>query len=75
MVAEAEAAPLTVSEKVPLGTPVPVRGMLSDGALVLVLVEVRVLLSGPSAVGVKVTVIWQLVLGARVVVVQGTVMA
>ena len=75
MVAVAEAAPLTVSEKVPLGTPVPVIGMVRGVAPVLVLVAVRVPLSGPRAVGLKVTVSWQLVLGARVVVVQGTVMA
>ena len=71
----AEAAPLTVRVKVPLGTPVPVSGMVREVAPVLVLVAVRVPLSGPRVVGVKVTVIWQLVLGARVVVVQGTVIA
>ncbi len=65
MVAVAEAAPLTVSEKVPLGTPVPVSGMVSAGAVVLGLVAVRVPLRGPRVVGVKVTVIWQLVPGVE----------
>ncbi len=71
----AEGAPLTVRRKVPLGTPVPVRGMLRFWRPVLGSVEVRVPLRGPRAVGVKVTVSWQLLPGARVVVVQGTVMA
>jgi hypothetical protein len=73
-VAEAVAALLTVRRKLPLGTPVPVRGM-SVGELGSELVMVRVLLRGPRVVGVKVMVAVQVALGARVVRVQGTVRA
>ncbi len=68
------AAPLTVRVKVPLTMPVPVRGTRS-GEVVAELVMVRVAVRGPIAVGVKVTVTGQVAPGARVVRLQGTVMA
>jgi hypothetical protein len=65
---------LTVRRKVPLGTPVPVRGM-SAGELASELAMVRVLLRWPRVAGVKVTVTVQVDPGASVIVVQGTVRA
>ncbi len=73
-VAEAEELPLTVRRKLPLGTPLPVRGIWA-GELGSELVMVRVLLSAPRVLGVKVTVAVQLVLGTRVVKMQGAVRA
>jgi hypothetical protein len=73
-VAEAVVPPLTVRRKLPLGTPVPVRGIRA-GELASELVMVRVLLRGPRVVGVKVMVAVQLVFGASMVKLQGTVMA
>ena len=72
--AEAEEPPLTVRRKLPLETPVPVRGR-SAGELVSELVMVRVPVRGPRAVGVKVMVTGQVEPGARVVVEQGAVTA
>ena len=74
MVAEAEVLPLTVRRKLPLATPVPVRGTMV-GELASELVMVRVPVRGPRVVGVKVMVAVQVALGARVVVVQGVVRA
>jgi hypothetical protein len=65
---------LTVRRKLPLGTPVPVRGR-SAGELASLLARVRVPVRGPRAVGEKVMVTGQLDPGVRVVVVQGTVTA
>jgi hypothetical protein len=73
-VAEAVDALLMVRVKVPLTMPVPVRGTTS-GEVVAELVTVRVALRAPIAVGVKVTVTVQLAPGAKVVRLQGTVMA
>jgi hypothetical protein len=70
----AEGPPSTVRVKVLLGTPVPLRGR-SVGVVDAELVMVRLLLRGPMAVGVKVTVTVQLAPGAMVVRLQGTVMA
>jgi hypothetical protein len=66
-VAVAEELPLTVRRKVPLGTPVPVRGR-RVGEFVSELSMVRVPLLGPRVVGVKVMVTGQLELARRVVV-------
>ena len=73
-VAEAVGPPLTVRRKLPLGTPVPVRGT-SVGELASELAMVRVPVRGPRVVGVKVMVTGQLEPGVRVVVEQGTVTA
>ena len=73
-VADAEGPPLTVRRKLPLPTPVPVRGTMS-GEVVAELVMVRVPGRAPRVVGVKVTVMRQLAPGASVVRVQGMVMA
>jgi hypothetical protein len=73
-VAEAVGPPLTVRRKLPLGTPVPVRGMRA-GELASELVTVRMLLRGPRVVGVKVMVAEQVALGVSAVRVQGVVMA
>jgi len=70
----AELPPLTVRVKAPLGTPVPVSGMIV-GEVLLLLVMVSEPLRGPMAVGVKVTVTEQLWPGTSVVNCQGTVMA
>ena len=64
----------TVRVKLPLGTPVPVSGMVM-GELVSELVMVRVPVRVPRAVGVKVTVTVQLAPAARVVEAQGVVTA
>jgi hypothetical protein len=64
---------LTVRRKLPLGTPVPVRGM-RVGELVSEL-RVRVPVRAPRVVGVKVMVMGQLEPGVRVLVEQGAVMA
>jgi hypothetical protein len=77
-VAEAEEALLAVRRKLPLVTPVPVRGTMLDevpAGPLLGLVMVRVPGRAPRVVGVKVTVIVQVAPGASVVRVQGTVMA
>ncbi len=66
--------PLTVRRKLPLGTPLPVRGT-RVGELVSVLAMVRVPVRAPRTVGVKVTVMGQLEPGVRVVVEQGAVTA
>jgi hypothetical protein len=73
-VADAVDELLTVRRKVPLGTPVPVRGR-RVGELGSELEMVRVLLRWPRAVGVKVMVAVQEALGPRVMGLQGTVMA
>src|SRR5277367_3191857 len=61
---------LTVSVKLPLPTPSPVRGMMFGEAL-SELVMVRVPGRAPRAVGAKVTVIGQFAPGVSVVTVQG----
>src|SRR5277367_1742528 len=73
-VMEADGPLLTVSVKLPLPTPLPVRGMMFGEVLagpLLGLVMVRVPGRAPRVVGVKVTVAVQLAPGASVVVVQG----
>jgi hypothetical protein len=73
-VAAEEEVPPTVRVKVPLMRPVPLRGIRS-GDVEAELVAVMVPLRAPIADGVKVTVTAQLAPGARVLKVQGTVMA